>query len=325
MKRFIRGCLILLTPLFTPAQSNSLDCAHAKISDAVVKAGKQIDRWLYPAACRLALDRDRFYESERMQSFYQQYDGPLTCLRLSPIVEYKENSGWDLDHKFHARLRLPKCSQRVKIMFDNLSEEDEVLNERDLDWWRQNPVNDRGRTAALGIEFNPFTNWSLGGDLGLRINKGADLRTRLKAKWYQRWDDVDLRIGQQLFWKSDKGFGELTRFRVGRDFDERHRLESSTALLWSEESRGIDFGQALRWRHKMANGDSWGWRFGLEGHTHPSVEIDEIEPSVFYRVPVYRDWLFFELEPGFEFEAEEAWEAEWFLVFRFDMYFGDCD
>ena len=90
-----------------------------------------------------------------------------------------------------------------------------------------------------------------------------------------------------------------------------------------------------------SDGIEWSQRFSLQrvlsrrraisidleafGPTEPATYVEEYEAAFRYRQRIWREWLFYEIEPALVFPRERGYDTRPELTFRLELVLGDFD
>ena len=156
-------------------------------------------------------------------------------------------------------------------------------------------------------------------------------------KWGQawKWGLWNARPSQKVFYETDEGFGEQTALSVYRWFGEKSRLAagSISAGTFSESTDGLEWEQSFKVgyiRELIEEADRGGAVSGADmargvGLRYTILGSDTIltEHRVVlgYRRPIYKRWIYLDLQPGIKWQNDSDWSTDPFLLFGLDFLF----
>ena len=115
--------------------------------------------------------------------------------------------------------------------------------------------------------------------------------------------------------------GERTSFDFQRPIGTREVFRSSSSVTYSETSKGVDLKQKLLLRHFFSETIAAGVSGEIAAHTRPSMVVDAYVVAFEYRQRIWRDWLYFDLNPQARFPFEADFEFTPFLGLSLEVIF----
>jgi hypothetical protein len=317
------------------AEEDAVRPAAVSTNDAAPAAGAgRLDRfhdWAYHVAHDSVTRLDSWFVPKGEAG----RDMPPSKFRVGLIGDLKWRPEEDLAAEpvveADAEVKLPNAEERLRVFITTLDPTE--LPGRDLtrrrSQWR----------IGLGREWFDNVDTSAGVKLQwLPVAYG-------KISWGPLWrlGAVNLYPYQKAYWESDEGIGEVTSFvadywQGGWDF------RSSSAAKWSEkrarddrkdenEPRGWEWSQGFmaayacelidqRDRGRLAGGDDLarggGVRLLLEGNPE---HTDRIRTTLFYKLPLYRGWIYTFAAPEVIWERESGWVPGYGVKVGVDILF----
>ena len=247
-----------------------------------------------------------------------------SLIRLSPAIEIEEGGKIDTDLRFDAKINLPRFKERVNLVFQSEDNDREVLEGITDQATRQRRIeNEDDSLAGLRVRVLDETRFKI--DLGAGAKFKPEPIPKLKARFKvsrtgAKWSFT---LSEAVFWESDDGFGEKTEFAWSHRFNPDMLFRSSSQATWSETTRGVGLGQSFIFTQQLCPISNLAYKLGVTGHTEPEPDIDEWNLRLAYTRQVYREWLFFEIEPGIDFRHERGYQTIPLCSFRMHILFGD--
>lgn len=242
--------------------------------------------------------------------------------RLTLYTEVKSGSvnEFSIDPSFSVDLNLPRIERRFHVFINNYAP-DTIPGESPLE---------QKRTTFIGVKQS--IDWVK--QLGLDISAGikwrlppvlfgqAQLSRKIEeGKWM-------IEPKQTFFWFSDKdGFGEKTSLTVERWQNPRTFTRSAAGARWTEGTKGVEWSHALSEGY-ILKGDRYdmiktiGARFVVTGHKSGSGVMDTYRADIAWRAPLYKDWLFYIINPEVTWENSHGWEPTRTLIVGVDIFFS---
>ena len=279
---------------------------------------------------------DRFHEQTfmRLNSSVNHFDRVLggsdpfqgsetnSEFRLTLYTEVKSGSvnEFSIEPDFEVDLNLPRIERRFHLFVNNLAP-DALPGQSPLE---------KQRTTFIGVKQS--ADWL--NRVGL--NTSAGLKWRLppvlfgqaqlsRRAEFGKWT---IEPKQSFFWFSDNdGFGEKTGLTVEYWENPKTFARSAAGARWTEGTKGVEWSHALSAGY-ILQGDkedmikTIGARFVVAGHKSGSGVMDSYRVDVAWRAPLYRDWLFYIINPEVSWEDSHDWEPTRAFIVGVDMFFS---
>ncbi len=272
---------------------NWVDTSHAMVTNRAQELTEWMDAFL----------GDPEYNIEQAESF----------LRLEAINEWDEDEGNSFRLRLRGKVQLPKISRRVNLVFagdegDELTEEERRAEDR---VGLQYKVREGGRSRV---------------DATLSYASG-NIRPGVRYRNDGYFSDlVSYRYIQRLQWDRDEEFFTTGTFDTNFKLDEDNMLRWSNRAVWGEDTDGVEWRTrlSLRERRYLNSKRPLVLRYfgAINGVTRPDSFVKNYRLGVVWRRQVYRDFLFAEIEPAFNYrrkELEDDREGFWSLILRLEI------
>ena len=273
---------------------NWVDRSHTVASDSAQAVVEWMDEFF----------GDPTYDLEKAESF----------LRLEFEHEWDQEKGNDFGIRLRGKVQLPKINQRVDLIF---SDDDTAAGDRaeqsDLDRVALQ-VNVRESTRS---RFDATLGWSSGAPKpGVRFRNEGDLTERDSYRYVQR-----------VQWANDEGFFTLGQVDLFHALDSDDVVRWSNRIKWGEETDGVEWRTRLslfqRFYEETERPLAFNHFVTVRGETRPESYIQNYALGTLVRRQIYRDFLFFEVEPSANYRKPghgEDRELAWQLVFRLEVH-----
>lgn len=256
---------------------------------------------------------DRFFGDDRILE-----DNHGTVVRAGMGVEWNDADGPSLVTRFSSRLALPNLEERLQIIFDNMTESEDSLSGRDVEGVIDNSEPDAGVRYILKDDGR----LRFSADGGLRLESDTQVFGRLRGRLTVPCHSWELRLSQSIQWFSIDGWRETSEMRWSRMLGRDWVFQLGSRLTWRQDEDGVSPGQAIEWR-RVTRG-TWGHRFlvSAEWPNAPDVEKAAYIFSYGHRRLIYRDWLYVEFIPGFDFSQVRDYEINPRMAMVLEVVFG---
>lgn len=311
--------LLVLSPVGASAESDDdkcdsdqfgyermLDTAYDQFSQAICLPS----RWF-----------DRFFATSESD----EWQNAGTTLRVTQEQTLRDDGHYPHPLRIKTHVELPSLERRFSLLFAN---DDDVDNEHfglQEDRRQRTDTNPEGFRAALRWAVKTSKRVNLDLDVGLRSELHA--YSQLRYRWEKNVATRGrLRVTERLAYLDPDGFSLQMLHEYAHTMTVQSQLQFSAGLYRSEvtEKQGIGWtvtpGMSYHHRinHKAALQSSVGARF----FTQPHWQAQLYRLSVLYRQNVLRPWLYYEVEPFWEWPIEQDFGTVTGISFRIEALFG---
>ncbi|WP_156507620.1 hypothetical protein [Halioglobus sp. HI00S01] len=247
---------------------------------------------------------DSNYDLEKAESF----------LRLEFENEWDQEDGNDFGVRLRGKVQLPKISQRVNLLFSDDDTADGDREERgDQDKISLNVNVRESRRSRL----DGTLSWSSGAPKpGIRFRNEGDIREGRSYRYVQR-----------VQWDNDEQFFTLGQLDLYQALENEDVIRWSNRYKWGEETDGVEWRTRLslfqRFWPDTERPLAMNHFVTVRGETKPKSYVQNYTIGTLWRRQVYRDFLFFEVEPTLNYrqpEYEEDREVAWQIMLRLEIH-----
>ena len=237
-----------------------------------------------------------------------------SLLRLEWATEWdEEDDDYNNKVRLRGKLQLPRVSKRLNLVFsgedgDDLTE-DERQNEDRVGLLYNVQENKRSRVdITMGISTSELRP-------GIRYRNQGPISERNRYRFTQR-----------VQYESDEGFYTTGQLNLDRALSEDKLLRWSNRVVYGEETDGAEWRSKVSMRHRLKNPRKKhnlvvSYYGSVNGVTDPSF-TKNYRLGVLFRRQVYRQFLFMEFEPSYNFRKkrqEDSRNSLWNVVVRFEI------
>ncbi|MFU8832963.1 MAG: hypothetical protein ACNA7J_12535 [Wenzhouxiangella sp.] len=320
------GAYTATAPAPGNADTNRVDRYHRYLSGRVLRVAESINNLVTNT-----FRKDEEHGSEMTDRFFGNlltaYQVEGSYIRVTPRLILSEGGHNEYKLDFSARLRLHDISDRLKLYADSYDTDYDTMEDIFSARYRRVIEQERseGATAGLTYFFTDDVKRKVSLSTGMKFRPEPSPKIRLRGnirKWFEIWS---AEFRQSGFWSEKDGFGERTEFALDRPTGEIHRIRLRSAVVWSELSHGVDWGQYASYDVRFSPRRRAAIQLGMRGYSHPSWVTDQYLARVNYRQRIHRDWLFLEIEPGLDFFREDHFKAAPFINISLEIAIGAFD
>lgn len=253
-------------------------------------------------------------------------------LASGTLLRVTQEGTWRDDHqrvtpfKVHARAVLPNLQNRFSLIFVN--DEDVLEDNRRGTASQTGELSERSQNgfhSALRWALRTSKRIDLDWDLGLR--SGFHAYSRMRYRWRKPASDKAwVRLTQSVYFRDPEGFSSDSLAEYNYALSQVSSLRFATDALISEknqeESIGWVLSQNASWFYRLNERSAIQYSVGTYAYTKPSWATQNYRTSVLYRRNFYRPWLFYEVEPFWEWPKVEDFGTVTGISLRLEMLLG---
>jgi hypothetical protein len=262
-----------------------------------------------------------------LDSFFSTKRGEIeenkTNMKLSLFALYESDDGLELYPRARLRIVLPQFEDRLHLMIVGDSDDE---YEKDYKKIRSQIKEEKTRDVITSIRYfiRSTAKKNVSIKAGLRFH---DLKPIMllepRYSTERPFDPWVLRFTHSFKWYSDTGFEAWTRFDYERDIPYKQLFfRTSAEGVWYEDETGYYYNLrcALYQPLDLKRGLEYQWINYFS--TSPDHQLDEIFFSCRYRQNVWRDWVFFQIEPWIAFRDEDHFSMTHGILMGIEAVFG---
>lgn len=316
------------TSLSDPTESTTA----AKSSDGVAPSDQMVEsEGLAPSEGTSWMDAGHGLVTERADDLTQWFDAyfgggdseddeAYSRLRLRVSNERDERLGNDVRFRLGGKVNLPQISKRLDLVFQGDDPLNDINGEQDESQSR----------VALELKVNRLEDMDV--DFKLTLGVGSNGPKPGVKLIYQRdlSERNSLRFVERVQFDAGDGTTSTSRLLLDHQISEQQLIRSYSRALYGSSTDGLELSTSLQWinfwnadranggpteRGLMIYGEVW-------GATEPYEYVSNYKLGFRYRRQTYRDYLFIEFEPSYNWRVDEPYdnrEGAWKVELRFEF------
>jgi len=228
------------------------------------------------------------------------FDSASSHLRLQLVYDWDEEDA-NVRARLNGKLNLPQIDERLSLVFSE-EDGDQTSVSENLDDGAPNAASgdNVGVQYNLQEKKNSRIDLMFGFRSGLKIKAGARYRYDFKFT-----DTLYGRFREELFFQDGKGLGTETRGELNKELSANDVLRYTAELKFGEKTGGIEWSNRASFNKRFKEGVALSYFVFANGETREQYLTKNVGLGVRFRRSIYRDWLFFELEPNYSWRREE--------------------
>lgn len=316
------------TSLSDPTESTTA----AKSSGGVAPSDQMVEsEGLAPSEGTSWMDAGHGLVTERADDLTQWFDAyfgggdseddeAYSRLRLRVSNERDERLGNDVRFRLGGKVNLPQISKRLDLVFQGDDPLNDINGEQDESQSR----------VALELKVNRLEDMDV--DFKLTLGVGSNGPKPGVKFTYQRdlSERNSLRFIERVQFDAGDGTTSTSRLLLDHQISEQQLIRSYSRALYGSSTDGLELSTSLQWinfwnadranggpteRGLMIYGEVW-------GATEPYDYVSNYKLGFRYRRQTYRDYLFIEFEPSYNWRVDEPYdnrEGAWKVELRFEF------
>ncbi len=242
---------------------------------------------------------------------------------MTPVI-FHDSGQIEMSMRLRAKFALPKIERRWHLMIT--SEDTSVKGQVNNDLARE--VTEQDGTASLGFQvaLEDFSKLATLLDFGMNFKNVVDPDPYVRLKKRYEWDmgsDWTGRMGQDLFWESIAGLGLNSKFVFDKRLDDEYLFRSQSNGTWWQQDGYYELTEQLLLYqqinpYRILTYQTW-YSWSTE---NTGVHTTGYGAAVNWRERAYKNWLFFEVQPGIGFSEDNDFKkADLTLMLMLEMRF----
>ena len=238
-------------------------------------------------------------------------------LRLRTIYNWDERLDNEVKFRLGGKVSLPQISKRLDLVFRG----------EDMDDFGDDGVEDPSEDR-IGLQYQVGPKDIRKHRFDLTVGFGSSgPKPGVKYVYQDAFaEDLNFRFTQRFTYDLGEGGYGSSRFALDKALRERELVRAYTRFLYGEKTDGTEWSSSLSYARGW-QGDSGRvgatWLYvGADGQTEPYDFVKNYKVGARFRRQAYRDWLFWEIEPSYNWRIDEpyfdragAWRIELRLEF----------
>jgi hypothetical protein len=307
--------------LFAASLFGAEEAPDEQLSESIIGPDEQRPHWV---------DTSHEYATNRTQALVQWMDdffgAPVrdaeradTFIRTIFIDDWDQRDAHDLRVRVRGQISLPKVTERVDLVFSG-EEAEQTLTEEE-----------RASESDVGLRVNVRDGKRSRFDATVTVRSGPALLPGVRYRYQLPVSDNSwARFTQRLQWHTNDGYRSLTNFDFNYALDDHSVIRWGGRLRYREDREYWDLNTGFTYRRW--NDDHEDYPSAIEyyvvmsGRDRPESFATNYRVGVLWRKQFFRDFLFFEVEPNYNWrrdEFEDQREGVLGIVLRLEIMLDD--
>lgn len=327
-----RGIILFLTSLIAGFALTNAKIVHAETASPKPLSDDDKDYYFEGTDSPLLntsfryLDRFHYWLSDKVDDFGEEADDFFgtedsfdrtegSRLDIMAPVTFHADGSIDTQLNFRTKIALPRTNKRWHLMVSSARDSMDDLvsggnvsgnNNNPNDTTQQDDGTDVGLRYALDLAGFTVTFVDFGLNFRNIVEPDPYARVRLHYKWKlsPQWYT---RMYQTLYWERYKGVGLKSRQLFDRQISQRYLFRSRTEGEWRDDDQQYSLSQnfilvdQVNAHRGLAYYIGWYWNWTPDA---PGLALNAYSLGMNWRERIYKKWLFFEIDPGVNFDSD---------------------
>ncbi len=225
--------------------------------------------------------------------------------------------GVDYQSGINLKLALPQTNNQLKLLIETDEDDDEIKESDAL-----GTVDNVTYSTALRVLIQQSEHWNTNLDNGIRWEGEPVPFTRIRARRTDYYDTWRSRFNQTVFWRSNIGWGENTRYSAIRPIDIRRSYRFALGASYLLNDDFFELNNSYGIFDELDDLQVLYYSFTIKGDTDGIEKINRYTTAISYRRKVYRNFVLAELVPEVSWPRDRNFEPTPALTFKLDIIFG---
>lgn len=258
--------------------------------------------------CQPAIWFDSFFVDERMTDDARAG----TMIRWYSDFSWSETDGYQFRTSLKAKVHLPKATKKLKLVFES---------DTDDDVFDLFPSSGDELENSLGLRYDWYAKERSSFNIKVTLRPSIEARYRYS---YPITKNTLLRFTQRIYSRK-KVLGESSQFDLDHDLNEQFLVRWTNYAKYEDDTNNFELGSGLTLYQSISSKQAMNYKASVTGYDRPDAYISNTHLSMTYRQNIYRDWLFYEVTPEYNWnkEIDEKRQNEAMLTFRLEFLFNN--
>ena len=243
--------------------------------------------------CQPAIWFDRFFVDERVTNDARAG----TMIRWYNDFSWTEKEGAQFRTRFSAKVHLPKASAKLKLVFESETDDD-VLG--------LFPPRDKEPKSTLGLRYDWYAKEQSSFNFKVTLKPSIAVRYRYS---YPIAHDVLFRFTQRVYRRKDT-LGERTQFDLEHAINQKFLIRWTNFAKYDDDIDHFELGSGINLYQYISPKKALNYKVSVTGYDKPELYVTNTQLSATYRQNIYRDWLFYEVKPEYNWSKDFKQDRE---------------
>jgi hypothetical protein len=258
--------------------------------------------------CQPAIWFDSFFVDERITDDARAG----TMVRWYNDFSWSESDGFKFRTSLKAKLHLPRATKKLKIVIESDADDDlqDIF-----------PSNSDELENSVGLRYDWYAREKSSFNIKVTLRPSIEARYRYS---YPLSQDTLLNFTQRVYSRKSV-LGERTQIDVDHTLNEQFLVRWTNYAKYEDDINSFELASGLTLYQSVSAKQAVSYNASITGYDKPDAYISNTNVSITYRHNIYRDWLFYEITPEYNWDnkIEEDKIDEATITFRLEFLFNN--
>lgn len=223
-----------------------------------------------------------------------EHETPNSTLRLRLITGWEEGESQDFKVRLRGKLNLPQLDERLSLVFSDENEDGQ--NTQSL----RNAVDDINDNTDVAFQFNRKDDGHQRIDYRFGIRSNGKPKASVRYRLEVPYGDIKIgRLTQRIRYRGGEGVTSRTVLEQDNTLSDSRLLRYGVQFEWGEPTSGVEWIVRTQMSKRLQSKAALLYYVSMDGITRPYYITQNYGVGLSYRKQFYKDWLYYQLDPGF--------------------------
>jgi len=324
----------------TDAENNALAEEEFHINE--IKNDEEFSEWFrlqQEQASKIA-DDSQIKVSERLYKFstyvdsffsdseYEQ-DSMDSRLRVSVETSFQEHSDPSIRPRLNLSLPLSNSKRKLRLLLQSNDDETQRQENTNINPNLIENSTETSFSSALGLQVLDSRKFDIRADAGIKFYTPIDPFSKIRMRRSFQFSTAELRFTETLEWRDSEGTSSTLRMEIEYPFKTSYFFRSSSSIIYWDIDSYWAGSQSFTLYDQLDEKSVIAYIIGIQGQNENETHDKKIDIVNYYwietryRKNFYKDWLFYEISPGFIYPRTYDFDALPKLELKLEAVYGN--
>lgn len=250
-------------------------------------------------------------------------------LRVSIDSEFQEHADPSVQPRLNLSLPLSNTKKKLRLLLESNDDENQLQENPNVNSNLAGNTTEESFSSALGLQILADAKFDIRGDVGIKFYTPIDPFTKIRVRRTFKMDTVEMRLTETLQWRDSEGNSSDLKMEMEYPFRSSYFFRSYSNLTYWDVDSYWAASQSFTLYDQLNEKTVIAYSIGIQGQNENETHDKKIDIVNYYwietryRKNFYKDWLFYEVTPGFIYPREYDFDALAKLELKLEAVFGN--
>lgn len=262
---------------------------------------------------------DSEYEQETLDS----------RLRVSIETAFQEHSDPSIRPRLNLSLPLSNTKKKLRLLLQSNDDETQLQENTNINANLIESSTETSFSSALGLQLLAQKKIDIRADAGIKFYTPIDPFSKIRIRRSFLFNTVELRLTETLQWRDSEGNSSNLLMEIEYPFRSNYFFRSYSALTYWDIDSYWAGSQSFTLYDQLNEKTIVAYNIGIQGQNENETHDKKINIVNYYwietryRKNFYKDWLFYEISPGFIYPRTYDFDALPKLELKLEAVYGN--